>query len=229
MMGALGRFLELSLPSPDVARSLAFYQALGFAELVTGDIRAWHYAVVTDGAIVIGLHGAGIAEPAIAFVRPQLARQVQALAAAGQDFEFARLGADEFHEAGLRTPDGQLILMLEARTFSPGIAGPGPDALFGQCREVTLACRDVAVTQDWFGRAGFLPDAGDEAVERLVAPGITLGLRAGPARPAATLRFHPADRGGVPGQLATLGFTTVPGPEGQVLTAPEGTRLLVGR
>ena len=62
MMGAFGRFLELSVPTADILRSLAFYRELGFAELTTGDIRRHHYAVVTDGVIPIGLHAGGIDE-----------------------------------------------------------------------------------------------------------------------------------------------------------------------
>ncbi len=228
MMGAFGRFLEVSVPAPDVLRSLAFYRALGFEELPTGDIRRWHYAVVTDGAIAIGLHGDGVTEPTLAFVRPQLARQVQALEAAGQAFDFTRLGSDEFHEAALRAPDGQLILMLEARTFSPGGATTGaPLASLGRCREVTLACADVGATRAWFERAGFLPAEDADETTRLVTPGITLGLRAGTPRSVATLRFAARAGGTVLKKLAALGLAATTTAEGPALTAPEGTRLVI--
>lgn len=227
MMGAFGRFLEISVPTGNILRSLAFYRALGFAELATGDIRSWHYAVVTDGSIALGLHGAGIAEPALAFVRPNLARQVRALEAAGHEFEFQRLGAEQFHEAGLRGPDGHLILMMEARTFSPGDAADGVVPVIGCCREVSLGCTDPEATRGFFECAGFLPaDASQTGVTWLDTPGLRLGLRA--AGVALSLRFSHGDLPNVMRQLSEIDIRPVRGPDGPVLQAPEGTRLLIG-
>ena len=229
MMGAFGKFLEVSVPTGDILRSLAFYRALGFAELTTGDIRTWHYAVVTDGHIALGLHGGGIEETALSFVRPNLARQVRALEAAGHDFEYQRLGADEFNEAALRSPDGHLILMMEARTFSPGDDEKGPKPVIGHCSEVTLSCGDTAATRGFFEDGGFLPaEQNDTGVVRLQTPGITLGLResAGPA--AVTLRFAAGDARRVLRALEEMDLKTARGADGHVLKTPEGTRLVIG-
>ncbi len=225
-MGAFGKFLEVSLPTGDILRSLEFYKALGFAELTTGDIRSWHYAVVTDGHITIGLHAGGIEEPALSFVRPNLARQVRALEASGHQFEFRRLGSEEFNEAGLRSPDDHLILMMEARTFSPGEDGASR-SLIGHCTEVTLACADTAVTRAFFENAGFLPEEEqDPDVLRLQTPGITLGLREVGRSPALALRFSGVSRRALQ-SLDTRGLTPARAPEGRVLKAPEGTRLVL--
>lgn len=227
MMGAFGKFLEVSLPAADILRSLGFYRSLGFTELTTGDIRPWHYAVVTEGSIALGLHREGIAEPALAFVRPNLARQVRSLEEAGHEFEFRRLGADEFNEAALRTPDGHLILMMEARTYSPGATG-GASSLIGQCAEVTLACGDVDVTRRFFESAGFLPAEGDERdVVRLHTPGITLGLRSSGPAAGATLRFAAEDAPDALRRLAENDLRASRTAEGYVVRAPEGTRLIV--
>jgi catechol 2,3-dioxygenase-like lactoylglutathione lyase family enzyme len=229
MMGAFGKFLEVSVPTGDILRSLAFYRALGFAELTTGDVRAWHYAVVSDGHIALGLHGGGIGEPALSFVRPNLARQVRALEAAGHDFEYQRLGADEFNEAALRSPDGHLILMMEARTFSPGDDEKGLKPVIGHCTEVILACGDTAVTRGFFESAGFLPaDDGHAEVVRLQTPGVTLGLRESTGPAAITLRFAARDVRRVLQALEEKELKAVRGTEGHVLKAPEGTRLVIG-
>ena len=128
-MGAFGKFLEVSVPAGDVLRSLAFYRSLGFAELTTGDIRAWHYAVVTDGKHRASACTAAASRnrrsPSCAPISPARCARSKA---AGHDFEFQRLGADEFNEAALRSPDGHLILMMEARTFSPGERRPSASA-----------------------------------------------------------------------------------------------------
>lgn len=224
MMGAFGRFLELSVPAGDVQRSLGFYRALGFVELPTGEIRRWHYAVVTDGHIAIGLHGDGLGEPALTFVRPNLARQVSVLEEAGRTFECRRLAADEFNEAALRSPEGHLILMLEARTWSPADAGRG--CVLGRSTELSLACADVALERVFFEEAGFIAREEDDGLVRLDAPGVTLGLRAAPGAPVATLRFDSRPRD-LSDRLAALGLRTTRAAGAQVLTAPEGTRLVI--
>lgn len=227
MMGAFGKFLEVSLPAGDAQRSLAFYLQLGFRELTTGDIRPWHYAVVTDGHIALGLHGAGIEEHSLTFVRPNLARQVRALQEAGHEFEFTRLGADEFHEAALRTPDGQLILMMEARSFSPVTTGESSLAVIGRCEEVQLACADVDASRDFFAAAGFLGIEEDDGRLRLTTPGLTLNLHSGAARNGAALRFASGHLRATLEALAGLDLPVKRQAGGYVLTAPEGTRLLL--
>ncbi len=228
MMGAFGKFLEVCVPTADILRSLEFYRRLGFTELPTGDIRPWHYAVVTDGHIAIGLHAGGFDEPALAFVRPNLARQVRALEEAGHRFELRRLGPDEFHEAALRGPDGHRVLMMEARTFSPGGETGGDLPLVGRCGEVTLACHDREATRSFFEAAGFLPtEEATAEVVRLHTPGILVGLREAPRSTAAILRFTAADTARRRSALAALELRPVSRAEGEVLLAPEGTRLVL--
>lgn len=228
MMGSFGRFLEVSVPAADVLRSLNFYRALGFGELPAGDIRPWHYAVVTDGTLVVGLHGGGLDEPALCFVRPNLARQVRALEAAGLGFETCRLGEDEFHEAALRSPDGLLLLMLEARTFSPGDGIDRGSSLIGRCTEVTLDCADPATSRAFFEAAGFLESGSDDDTVRLDTPGLRLALRRA-ARPGGlALRYAEQDGDTLARALAARDLQPVRGPDGRLLRAPEGTRLLLG-
>lgn len=228
MMGSFGRFLEVSVPAADVLRSLNFYRALGFGELPAGDTRPWHYAVVTDGTLVVGLHGGGLDEPALCFVRPNLARQVRALEAAGLGFETCRLGEDEFHEAALRSPDGLLLLMLEARTFSPGDGIDRGSSLIGRCTEVTLDCADPATSRAFFETAGFLESGSDDDTVRLDTPGLRLALRRA-ARPGGlALRYAEQDGDTLARALAARDFQPVRGPDGRLLRAPEGTRLLLG-
>lgn len=229
MMGAFGRFLELSVPTGDILKSLAFWRALGFAELPTGDIRRHHYAVVTDGAVVIGLHAGGIEEIALSFVRPNLAKQVQALEESGREFEFVRLGAEDFHEAALRSPDGQLIVMMEARTFSPGAADESLAPLLGRCVEISLACRDPEASRAFWEAAGFIADEpGDGGDTRLVAPGVALSLRESARRAPPALRCAtPPDQAVLSG-LDAQGIAVSRESQATVLRSPEGLRLVAG-
>ncbi len=225
MMIAFGRFVELSIPTSDVLQSLGFYRSLGFAEGPVGDVRRWHYAVVSDGAITIGLHAAGFEEPTLSFVRPEVARQVRTLETLGQSIEWQRVLDDDFHEAAVRSPDGQLIRMMEARTFSPAEV-PDVSMLGAPCGEVTVPCAEPRRTQGWYEAAGFV--AGEDAgIVYLSAPGVRLGIRAGSRQTGAQLRFRPNAPDAIAAELRRRDFEPVRSPSGHEIRAPEGTRLLV--
>ncbi len=223
-MPDLGRFLEFSVPAPDLSGSLDFYLQLGFSEVRVNDIRPRGYTAVTDGQIVIGLHSFGLDEPALTFVRPDLARHALALANAGAEIEFQRLGDDQFNEAGLRTADGQLLLLLEAPTFSAtdfDMASP----VIGRCTELVLSCTTAGETSSFFETAGFLGTAGEEdETVRLAAPGLSISLRP-EARRGVTLCFEPS--GDWRAQLEMRGIRARPAGRDYLLIAPEGTRLLL--
>ena len=224
-MSSLGQFLELSVPAPDLAASLDFYLQLGFSELRVNDIRPGGYVAVTDGQIVIGLHRIGLEEPALTFVRPDLARHARALVDAGTEIEFQRLDNDQFNEVGLRTPDGLLLQLLEAATFTVAddeYAAP----LIGRCTELALCSSTLADTRNFFELAGFLAtDAEDEDFVLLSAPGLSLAIRPEMQRGGVTLRFEPA---GEWRQLLEMrGIARRRAGANDLLVAPEGTRLLL--
>src|SRR5579875_2139452 len=52
----LGQFLELALPTHDIAASVQFYERLGFSQRLTGDAWPHPYGVLGDGRIHLGLH-----------------------------------------------------------------------------------------------------------------------------------------------------------------------------
>lgn len=224
-MTSLGHFLEFSVPAPDLGASLDFYLRLGFSEVRVNDIRPRGYAAVTDGQIVIGLHGVGLDEPALTFVKPGLARHARALVDTGTELDFQRLDSDQFNEVGLRTPDGLLLQLLEAPTFSvtdDEVLAP----LIGRCTELTMTCAEVAATETFFELAGFLGTEGDdEESVLLTAPGLSLALRPAGSRGGVTLCFEPG--GDWRSMLDSRGVVGRPSGRDYVLIAPEGTRLLL--
>ncbi len=224
-MSSLGQFLEFSVPAPDLGASLDFYLRLGFSEVRVNDIRPRDYVAVTDGQIVIGLHARGLDEPALTFVRPDLARHARALVDAGTELEFQRLDDDQFNEVGLRTPDGQLLMLLEAPTFSVA-DNDCPPPLIGRCTEVTLGTAASDDTREFFELAGFLAtDGDDEDAVLLTAPGLSLALRPGLRRGDISLRFEPAGHWQEP--LKNRGIPARPVGRDHLLTTPEGTHLLL--
>ena len=172
----LGRFLEVSVRAADVPASLAFYESLGFVQAVTGDARPHAYAVVTDGRLCLGLHGAGDDEPTLTWVHPDLATHASRLAALGIELEFARLGAEQLHEIGFLDPAGQRLTLLEARTFSPP-AAPASHSQLGYFEEFGIPTSDPersAAFWDALGLVAFEPVS--EPFARVVVAGRDLNV-----------------------------------------------------
>jgi hypothetical protein len=226
-MSSLGQFLEFSVPAPDLGASLDFYLRLGFTEVRVNDIRPRGYAAVTDGQIVIGLHAAGLDEPALTFVQPDLARHARAMLDAGAELEVLRLDDDQFNEVGLRTPDGLLLMLLEAPTFSVS-DDELPPPLIGRCTELALGSTVLADTRAFFELAGFLGTEGeDEDSVLLTAPGLSLGLRREARHAGIALHFEPP--AAWRDLLETRGVAGLPSGRDYVLVAPEKTRLLLAQ
>src|SRR6185437_9836647 len=130
----LGQFLELAIPTHDIAASVQFYERLGFTQRLTGDAWPHPYGVLGDGRIHLGLHqlpaaararegsydAAALLEgPSPCFVQPGLVRQAERLRQAGLVPEHLQLGEESLHHLWLRDPGGHALLMQEARSFSP--------------------------------------------------------------------------------------------------------------
>jgi len=150
-----GQFLEVSLTTSDIASSVLFYERLGFTQLSCGDTWSHPYGVVSDGRICIGLHQRPAAAPTLSFVRPDLARHLRALQAAGFEPHYVRLGESDFHELQLRDHAGQNVVLLEARTFSPAPADL-PESRCGYFSSYSLPALDFEAEQAFWERTGFV-------------------------------------------------------------------------
>ncbi|HEY5263485.1 MAG TPA: VOC family protein [Steroidobacteraceae bacterium] len=233
----LGRFLELSLATPDIQASLDFYSKLGFSQAQVGEAWPHLYAVVTDGRICIGLHQAPIPAPSLTFVKPDLLKHLAALESLGVEFEFRHLGNDVFNEVGWFDPSGQRVRLVEARTFSPSNApgtGPSPCGFF---LEIALPTPNLDAAKAYWERFGFVGmDEPDEWLPHVscTSDTIDLGLYEPALLPRSTLRFEVDDIAATIARLAAQGIAPaaqVPPPlrhtGAAVLIAPEGTPILL--
>jgi catechol 2,3-dioxygenase-like lactoylglutathione lyase family enzyme len=189
-MNLFGRFLELSLPTTDIRESLDWYRLLGFTECPVGDIYEHHYAVVTDGRIYIGLHGANADETSLTFVRPELSQNLQALQAVGLAVDEIYKGEERFHQLVLHDPSGLRVRLIEARTFSPAHIEQPP--VVGQLRNLCLTTPYPEDAATFWERGGFDVHDSDDGNIELLMPGMTLLLMAGRATPC--LNFHCTDQ-----------------------------------
>ena len=226
----LGKFLEISIYAPDVKASYEFYEGLGFKSVAVGEIWSHPYAVVSDGDIYLGLHAYRFDSPALTFVRPELGTYSRALKRRGIRFEFEKLADDEFNELGFLDPAGQMVTLLEARTFSPPQFDAYSFSLCGDFLEFTRATTTVTSVQSFWEDLGLLPGWHGEDPHpwiRLIRDDINLGFHlTGPLQPGLT--FFADDMETRIEYLRASGYDvsrSAPFPHGATLTAPEGTPL----
>jgi catechol 2,3-dioxygenase-like lactoylglutathione lyase family enzyme len=232
----LGRFLEISVCSSDIPESLAFYESLGFVQASVGDTWSHPYAVITDGRLHLGLHARESESPALAWVQPGLAMHAARLQALGIEFSVARLGEDALHEVGFTDPSGQMITLLEARTFSPPAIAPTHATQLGYFEEFGLPTSDLERATAFWDALGFVTfDPVREPFTKVVAAGrdLNVGLYGVDLR-QPVLTFSDS---AMPERIAALreqGYRFVERlPRGMsprdnaLLEAPEGTWLLL--
>ena len=232
----LGRFLEVSVHTPDVRASLAFYESIGFVQATVGEVWTHPYAVVTDGHLYLGLHGTGIPSPSLTWVRPDLASHASELEALGIQFDFVRFGEERFHELGFSDPSGHTITLIEARTFSPLAVGHAPTTAIGYFEEFGLPTTDLDIASAFWDKLGLVAfDRVEQPFPKAVLAGsdINVGLYELELR-APVLAFsdpHMVERIGALRERGLRFQSRLPRGldprENAILEAPEGTPLLL--
>jgi catechol 2,3-dioxygenase-like lactoylglutathione lyase family enzyme len=231
----LGRFLEIGVPTPDIQASIAFYEALGFVQAVTGETWSHPYAVMTDGHLFLGLHAVGLTSPRLTYVQPDVRKHVDALESIGVAPAFAQLATDAFNELSFEAPPGVQVHMIEARTFSP------PDSAVesgcGYFAEWGWPVRDFNGLGDYWERLGFVALSTEtEPFPRLsvTSNGINFGFYRSRALRHPVLTFEDPAMSERIAALRARGFSfsdempdALDEEQNGVLIAPEGTRLLL--
>ncbi len=239
----LGRFLELSIQTPDIQASLDFYERLGFSAAEVGEAWPHPYAVVSDGRVYLGLHQAPESETsslpstALTFVKPDLLASLDEFERMGVDFAFRRLGNDQFNEVGWFDPSGHLIRLVEARTFSPSKRRAGENSGCGYFLEIGLPAADVDQSKAYWERLGFIGMAEPNAHPPHIccmSDTVDLGLYDPVELRRPTLLFDAEDPEACITRLRERGIepsTSSPavlrGAPGALLLAPEGTPIII--
>lgn len=233
----LGRFLEFSISTSDIRASVDFYAGLGFSHAEVGEARSHPYAVMTDGRICLGLHQKAMPAPSLTFVKPNLLKHLAELEARGVDFEFRHLGNNVFNEVGWFDLTGQLVRLIEARTFSPSKRLATDTSRCGYFLEISIPAPDRELAKAYWEQFGFVGiDEENERVPHVSCTSdfINLGLY----RPAdlrrTALLFEVDDVGGALARLAEVDILpngelppALRGSPAAALTAPEGTLILL--
>ncbi|MEJ0006090.1 MAG: hypothetical protein WDM77_06795 [Steroidobacteraceae bacterium] len=231
-----GRFLEISLSTPDISASLDFYESLGFWQAPTGDVWSHRYGVVTDGRLVLGLHELADFD-AITYIHPDIAAIAKSLSAAGVSLTVRHTDPEVFNRIEFADPAGQKTRMLAARTFSPTDRPTDQDSPLGYFAQYSLPVTDAAPVAAFWEALGFVAMPQEDAPyshQSLTSDGIDLALHAPRLLPAPALVFCEE---GMADKIASLRESGVEVdaalPRGlatdsnALLQAPEGTLLLL--
>lgn len=159
----IGRFHEISLRTDDIRASVEFYERLGFTQASTNDTWTHPYGVLTDGRVFLGLHQRRFAAPAVTFVRAGVSEIADSLESRAVVLDVRRTGEESFNEIAFRDPDGQSIIVLEARTYSPVDRADSETSLCGYFTEFSMPAVDFDAAREFWEPLGFVateePDA----------------------------------------------------------------------
>ena len=233
----LGRFLEVGIATPDIRASVEFYERVGFTQAQTGDTWPHPYGVLTDGRVYLGLHQTRLDSPALTFVRPGIASHLAELERAGVELSTVNIGGEVFNELGFRDPAGLPVRMLEARTYSPAARRPAEPSRCGSFRCLSLPATDFERVSRFWQELGLT--IGDEAARPyphlpLGSEGLDLALHRPRFFAEPLLVFEDVAMAARIAALRELDVGALQSPPpglparaNAVLTAPEGTTLLL--
>ena len=233
----LGRFLEISIATPVIGESLAFYESLGFVQAAVGETWSHPYAVVTDGHLFIGLHGRDLPSPSLTFVLPELRLGVGRLKERGVAFDYEQFGDDVFNQAQLRDPAGLNVTLLEARTFSPPQLEAPIASECGYFSELGIPARAADAARVFWESMGFVAleeEAQPFPRTPLVSDGLDLAIYRTRALRQPVLTFEDSDMAQRLARVRERDIKvsdempdTLDESGNGMLIAPEGTRLLL--
>jgi len=155
----LGKFVEISVAVPDLAKSLPFYERLGF-EKSDQSLEPWPWAVLNDGIVTLNLSQSTPGPLVLNYIAGDMRDRLNALSEAGIEATSLERGRESDLIGILESPSGIGISFLEY----PARRIPRPSGLStskcGQFGELAVPVRDLASSMVFWTKAGFLPVRG---------------------------------------------------------------------
>ena len=233
----LGKFHEISVETPDIAESVAFYERLGFTHCGTTDTWQHPYGVMTDGKLFLGLHQFKFPSPTLTYVHANVAAHAHAIEKHGIDLAWKRVGDDAFNEIGFFDPSGQAVRVQEAATHFPSELDRRESSLCGDFAEFSLPSGEFQPLREFWEPLGFVAlDESDTPYLRMsmTSDHVDLAVHRPRTLDVPMLVFAAPDMGERIERLRALGCEmSAELPRGldprhsALLQAPEGTNLLL--
>jgi hypothetical protein len=166
--------------------------------------------------------------PALSFALPELRGHLPALEALGIEFAYCNIELHRFNEVGFLDPDGGMVALLEARTYSPLHHSQVQSSLCGYFLEYRLPARDPAATLAFWESLGLIATpAGDGQPAQVSWGGINITLEAMAPRAKPALVFANTDLKEAEALLEMRGLPIQDDTRGLRVTTPEGFTLLL--
>jgi catechol 2,3-dioxygenase-like lactoylglutathione lyase family enzyme len=233
----LGKFHEISVETPDIAESVAFYERLGFTHAGTTDTWQHPYGVMTDGKLFLGLHQFKFPSPILTYVHPGVAHHAHIIEKQGIELAWKRVSDHVFNELGFFDPAGQAVRVQEAPTHFAADRERGDTSLCGDFAEYSLPWAEFAPLREFWEPLGFVALSENETPYlrmSMTSDYIDLAVHRPRTFDAPMLVFAAADMGERIERLRSLGCSFSDElPRGldprhsALLEAPEGTALLL--
>jgi catechol 2,3-dioxygenase-like lactoylglutathione lyase family enzyme len=233
----LGKFHEISVETPDIAESVAFYERLGFTQVGTTDTWQHPYGVLTDGKLFLGLHQFKFPSPTITYVHADVAGHAHVIEKHGVELAWKRVGEDAYNEVGFFDPSGQPVRVQEAATHFASDRERGDASLCGDFAEFSLPAAEFPAMREFWEPLGFVALGESDAPYlrmSMTSDHIDLAVHRPRTLDAPMLVFVAADMGERIERLRSLGFELSEDlPRGldprhsALISAPEGTALLL--
>jgi hypothetical protein len=233
----LGRFHEISVETPDIAESVAFYERLGFTQCGTTDTWTHPYGVLTDGKLFLGLHQFKFPSPTLTYVHAGVAHHAHTLEARGIELAWKRTGEDAFNEFGFLDPSGQAVRVQEASTHFSSEKDARDTSLCGDFAEFSIPAADFEPLRAFWEPLGFVAMGESDAPYlrmSMTSDHLDLAVHRPRTLDRPMLVFAAADMGERIERIKALGIATSDElPRGldprhcALLEAPEGTALLL--
>jgi catechol 2,3-dioxygenase-like lactoylglutathione lyase family enzyme len=208
----LGMFHEVSISTPDLAASVAFYEALGWHQVPVRTVWPHPYAALTDGAVTLGLHQYRFPSPSVTCVHPDIDAALAEHRGAGMVIAFAKTGVDCFNEFGFRDPHGHMVTLLEAPTHDGATQRSGASFFSLPAADIGLALRFWRMLGAHEIDGPRLASPADWPCRPLEAGGLPMAI-------------HPASLFERPSIFCVV-RPDATGPSRQILEAPEGTPVI---
>jgi catechol 2,3-dioxygenase-like lactoylglutathione lyase family enzyme len=150
---ALGIAMNYMTGIADLAASRAFYQAVGFRTIDSGQ-EPYPWAQLTDGQLVVGLHQDGHLYRGLAYFGRGMAAQAAALEEAGVPMPVRNERPDGFFQAILLPESTLPVSLIEFAAATPPAARQ-PNPRLGVLGELALAVPDLSQAIAKWGLLGF--------------------------------------------------------------------------
>jgi catechol 2,3-dioxygenase-like lactoylglutathione lyase family enzyme len=233
----LGKFHEISVETPDIAESVAFYERLGFTQVGTTDTWQHPYGVLTDGKLFLGLHQFKFPSPTITYVHADVAGHAHVIEKQGIELAWKRVGEDAFNEVGFFDPSGQAVRVQEAPTHFASDRERGESSLCGDFAEFSMPGGEFETMRAFWEPLGFVALGETDAPYlrmSMTSDHVDLAVHRPRTLDAPMLVFVAADMGERIERLRSLGLDLSDDlPRGldprhsALIEAPEGTALLL--